>query len=190
MILIVDNYDSFVYNISRYLLLEGQATTVVRDGDISVALLKELSPAAIVISPGPGNPTHCPGSLTTIEWANGRVPLLGICLGHQCLGYAHGMRIDRAMEPMHGRASSIYHDGVGLFRGLNSPLTAGRYHSLIVQQGDGRTDLRVDAHSEQGEIMAVADERGLAFGIQFHPESVLTPQGHDLIRNFLAMAGG
>jgi para-aminobenzoate synthetase component 2 len=190
MILIIDNYDSFVFNIARYLTELGEETRVVRNDAIDAAGAAALQPDAIVISPGPGRPRDAGQSLAIVEDLHARIPILGICLGHQCIGEVFGGRVVRAREPMHGRASAIHHDGKGLFAGLPNPFQGGRYHSLTVELDDGAGPLAVTARSGSGEIMALAHRRALTFGVQFHPESVNTEHGHTLLGNFLAIAKG
>lgn len=189
MILVIDNYDSFVFNIARYLAELGAEAKVVRNDDISADDVLAIAPRAIVISPGPCTPGEAGISTELVGRCSGRIPILGVCLGHQCIGAAFGARIGRARRPMHGRSSSIRHEGDGLFAGLPSPLTVGRYHSLVVElAGDAESALQPTAWSEEGEIMAVAHQDAATFGVQFHPESVLTEGGHRLIANFLGLA--
>lgn len=191
MILLIDNYDSFVFNVARYLEEIGGAVTTVRNDAISVEALGALDAEAIVISPGPCSPAEAGVSLAVIERFSGRVPILGVCLGHQAIGAAFGGRVGRARRPLHGRGSEIRHGGNGVFRGLPSPFTAGRYHSLIVEPTPAlERQVSVEAWSEEGEIMALAHRRHPTFGVQFHPESVLTRHGHAIFRNFLDHARG
>ncbi|WP_333822071.1 anthranilate synthase component II [Pinisolibacter sp.] len=187
MILVLDNYDSFVANIGRYFRNLGASTVEVRNDAITVDEVERLAPRALVISPGPGRPREAGVSEALIRRFSGRVPILGICLGHQAIGEVFGGRIARAREPMHGRASPIDHDGDGLFAKLPRPTTVGRYHSLIVEVDDA-PDLIVTARSEAGEIMGLRHRVHPTHGVQFHPESVLTPQGAALFDNFLAIA--
>lgn len=188
MIIVVDNYDSFVFNIARYLRELGCTVTVVRNDAVDVAGLAAMQPAAIVLSPGPCTPAEAGISRDVARAFSGQVPLLGICLGHQCIGEVFGGRVVRARVPMHGRAGPVLHTGEGLFAGMPQPLAAGRYHSLIVELDDESGPLRVTARSPEGEIMALAHRSHPTYGIQFHPESVLTPQGKALLANFLACA--
>jgi para-aminobenzoate synthetase component II len=187
MIAIIDNYDSFVFNVARYLRELGEETIVLRNDAVDVAGLLALAPRAIVLSPGPCAPAQAGVSLDVIRALTGRLPILGICLGHQCIGEAFGGRVVRAQHPMHGRASEITHAATGLFAGLPNPLRAGRYHSLIVELDDPDGPLAVTARSEDGEIMALAHRAAPTYGVQFHPESVLTAHGHDLLANFLRL---
>lgn len=184
MILIVDNYDSFVFNVARYFEELGARPHVLRNDAVDGETVTALGARAIVLSPGPCAPQDAGASLDLVRLFSGKLPLLGICLGHQCIGEAFGGRTVHARTPMHGRASAIEHDGTGLFAQLPRPFIAGRYHSLIVELGE-EGPLEVTARSGDGEIMALAHRHHPTFGVQFHPESILTPQGHDIIRAFL-----
>ncbi|TNC08419.1 aminodeoxychorismate/anthranilate synthase component II [Methylobacterium terricola] len=189
MILVIDNYDSFVFNVVRYIEELGAETRVLRNDALDVAGIRGLSPEAVVISPGPCSPAEAGVSLPAIRALSGEVPLLGVCLGHQCIGAAFGGRVARARQPLHGHATLIAHDGRGLFRDLPAPLTVGRYHSLIVAPEPGMEQhLTVDAVSPEGEVMALSHRRHPTYGVQFHPESVLTEHGHALFGNFLDLA--
>jgi para-aminobenzoate synthetase component II len=181
MILIIDNYDSFVHNIARYFVELGETVEVVRNDEVED---RHLRARAIVISPGPCTPNEAGVSLDVIRVHSGRVPILGICLGHQAIGQAFGGTVLRAKTPLHGDASPIKHTGQGLFEGLPQGFSAGRYHSLIVE-GVEATALHVTARSDDGEIMGLQHESHPTFGMQFHPESILTQHGHDMLRNFL-----
>jgi para-aminobenzoate synthetase component II len=184
MILIVDNYDSFVFNVSRYFEEAGARPHVLRNDAVTVDDVERLGAKALVLSPGPKTPREAGASLDLIRVFSGRLPILGICLGHQCIGEVFGGRTTHARTPMHGRASAIQHRGGGLFARLPQPFEAGRYHSLIVEIGEDGP-LEVTARSGDGEIMALAHRQHPTFGVQFHPESILTPHGHDIIRAFL-----
>jgi len=189
MILVIDNYDSFVFNVVRYVEELGAAVRVERNDALDVAGIRALRPEAVVISPGPCSPAEAGVSLPAIRELSGAVPLLGVCLGHQCIGAAFGGRVARAQHPLHGHATPIDHDGQRLFRGLPAPLTVGRYHSLIVAPEPGMEHhLSVDAVSAEGEVMALSHRRHPTYGVQFHPESVLTEHGHALFENFLDLA--
>ena len=189
MIAIIDNYDSFVFNIARYFRELGEATEVIRNDVIGLSDVVRLRPHAVVISPGPCTPTEAGISTAVVRELSGRIPILGICLGHQCIGSVFGARVVRARRPMHGQASHVIHDRRGLFKGLPSPLCAGRYHSLIVEFDDlCRSPLVVSARSDDGEIMALAHRHQPTYGVQFHPESILTQHGHALLTNFLRLA--
>ncbi|GLK78566.1 anthranilate synthase component II [Methylopila turkensis] len=189
MILVVDNYDSFVFNVARYIEELGREVRVARNDAITVEEIVRLDPEAVVVSPGPCTPTEAGVSLPLVRALSGRLPILGICLGHQAIGEAFGGRVVRARRPLHGRASRVAHDGTGLFEGLASPLTVGRYHSLIVEFDEGYAGpLRVTARSEEGEVMALEHAEHPTYGVQFHPESILTESGHGLLRNFFDAA--
>lgn len=189
MILVIDNYDSFVANVARHFRVLGAETRLVRNDRIDVAGIRALGPRAVVVSPGPCTPAEAGVSNAVLEALSGSVPILGVCLGHQCMGAVWGARVTRARTPMHGRASLIAHDGTGLFAGLPSPLAVGRYHSLVVEIDDAETSpLRVTARSEDGEIMALEHRTDPTWGVQFHPESVLTEGGMTLFGNFLRLA--
>jgi para-aminobenzoate synthetase component II len=181
VILLIDNYDSFVHNIARYLIELGQVVKLRRNDEVGEA---DLQAKAIVISPGPCTPHEAGVSLDVVRKFSGRIPILGICLGHQVIGQVFGGKVVRAQHPMHGDSSEIRHDGTGVFAGLPQNFNAGRYHSLIVQDV-ADTDLRVTATSWDGEIMGLAHKTHPTFGVQFHPESILTEHGYDLLRNFL-----
>ncbi len=184
MILIIDNYDSFVHNLARYVREAGCEATVVRNDAAAAEALLRAAPDAVVISPGPKTPAEAGLSLDLIRKLPIEIPLLGVCLGHQCLVEAFGGRTVRSREPLHGEASAIDHDGRGLFAGLASPMLAGRYHSLVSELApDG--PLSACAFSEAGEVMGVRHQTAPWHGVQFHPESLLTPDGRRLIGNFL-----
>jgi anthranilate synthase component 2/para-aminobenzoate synthetase component 2 len=189
MILLVDNYDSFVFNLARYLRRLGQATQVVRNTAVDLAAVEKLEPDALVISPGPCAPSQAGCSLELARHLCGRLPILGICLGHQVIAEALGGRIKRAREPVHGRASPIHHAGRGVFAGLPAPLAGGRYHSLIVDETAVPVNLEVTAWTEDGTIMALEHRRFPVVGLQFHPESILTQFGFALLDAFLQRAG-
>lgn len=189
MIVIIDNYDSFVFNIARYFRKLGAATRVVRNDAMDVSELADLRPRAVVISPGPCTPIEAGISTAVVRELSGQVPILGICLGHQCIGTVFGARVTRARRPMHGRSSYVTHEGGGLFKELPSPLCVGRYHSLIVElDPSSARHLTVTALSDDGELMALAHRDQPTYGVQFHPESILTPQGDVLFANFLRLA--
>ena len=189
MILVVDNYDSFVHNVARYFAMLGAETRVIRNDALTIADIRRLSPDAIVLSPGPCTPAEAGISCTILRELSGIVPILGVCLGHQCIGEVFGGRVARATHPLHGQASEIRHTGLGLFSGLPQPLHAGRYHSLAVEPTRAmEIALSVDAWSPEGEIMALSHKTHPTWGVQFHPESVLTPSGLALFGNFLALS--
>jgi anthranilate synthase/aminodeoxychorismate synthase-like glutamine amidotransferase len=186
-VLVIDNYDSFVFNLVQYLGELGVDPTVRRNDALTVGDALALEPDAILLSPGPGRPEDAGILCPLIEAAAGRVPLLGVCLGHQAIGYVFGAEIVRAPELMHGKTSLVRHDGAGVFAGLPSPLEATRYHSLIVERDTLPAVLEVTAETADGVVMGLR-HRDLAIeGVQFHPESILTVAGHDLLRNWLAL---
>ena len=189
MVFMLDNYDSFTFNLVQYLQMLGQEVVTARNDQITVAELLALQPAAIVISPGPCTPAEAGISVPLVQAASGRIPLLGVCLGHQSIGAAFGGRIIKAKRLMHGKTSQITHDGTGLFAGLKSPFSAIRYHSLVIDATALPACLTVTATSEDGEIMAVRHNEHRTLGVQFHPESILTPSGKRILANFLELAG-
>jgi len=182
MILIVDNYDSFVHNVARYFEELGEAARVVRNDAVT---RRDLDAKAIVISPGPCTPHEAGASIDIVREFSGKLPILGICLGHQVIGEVFGGLVTRARRPMHGDSSEINHDGKHLFDGLPQRFSAGRYHSLIVDLDGRDTPLVVTARSDEGEIMGLRHKSHPTFGLQFHPESILTKHGYDMLRNFL-----
>ncbi len=185
MILVIDNYDSFVHNLARYIRELGWTTSVVRNDAIDESGVAALAPSHIVLSPGPCAPDQAGISVKLVKRFGATIPILGICLGHQCIGQALGGRVVRARRPMHGKVSEIHHDGSGVFAGLPNPLHGARYHSLAVAAEGLPDDLVVNARSEEGEIMAFRHRHRPVVGLQFHPEAVLTEHGHDLLRRFL-----
>ena len=185
---VVDNYDSFVYNLVQYLGELGADPSVRRHDAVSLDEAAELVPDAVLGSPGPGRPEEAGGAVEIIRGAAGRIPVLGVCLGHQCIGAAWGARVERAPQVMHGKTSQIHHNGTGLFSGLSSPLEATRYHSLIVEESSLPDELEVVATSDDGLVMGLRHRDLDVEGVQFHPESILTEDGHGLLSNFLARA--
>lgn len=184
MIVVIDNYDSFTYNLVQYLGELGAEVTVRRNDAVTADEVEAMNPSHLVISPGPGTPGDAGVSVDLIRRFSGRVPILGVCLGHQCLATAFGGTVAGAKRLMHGKTSAITHDGTGLLAGLPSPLTATRYHSLAVLKPVPAA-LRCSAWSEEGEIMALSHRTHPTYGLQFHPESILTERGHDILRRFL-----
>ena len=185
MILVIDNYDSFTYNLVQYLGELDQDPVVRRNDEISIEEVEELRPARIVISPGPGRPSAAGISLMLIQHFAGRVPLLGVCLGHQAIAQAFGASIVRATEVMHGKSSEVLHDGRTIFEGLESPFAAGRYHSLVVSPETMPECLEVSARTREGVIMGLRHREKHVEGVQFHPESILTSAGKRLLLNFV-----
>lgn len=185
MILLIDNYDSFVYNLARYVRELGETPVVRRHDALTVDEILADPPSHIIISPGPCSPAEAGISTELVSRAGPTIPILGVCLGHQCIGAAYGGEIVRAGKPMHGKTSRIHHLGTGLFTGLPSPFRATRYHSLVIAPASVPAELEVVATSEDGEIMAVQHVRDPVYGVQFHPESVLTEQGYRLVDHFL-----
>ncbi len=189
MILLIDNYDSFVYNLARYVRELGCETRVIRNDQLSLADVSSLAPRAIILSPGPCTPNEAGISVPLVREYAGVVPILGVCLGHQAIAAAAGGRIIRAEEPIHGRTSWIRHSRTALFEGVANPFLAARYHSLIVDEATLPASLTVTARTTDGVPMALEDGPRRLFGLQFHPESVLTQFGHQLLANFLRLAG-
>lgn len=187
MILLIDNYDSFVHNLARYFAAEGQETRIIRNDAVTVEEIRNLNPLALVLSPGPCTPQQAGICIDAIRRLGAEIPILGVCLGHQAIADAYGGRTTRAPKPVHGRASLIRHDGDDLFSGLSPDFSGGRYHSLCVEIPDG-TALRVTARTTDGIIMALRHESFPVYGVQFHPESVLTDGGIRIIRNFITIA--
>ena len=187
MIVIIDNYDSFTYNVVQGIEKLGARTRVYRNDAISLSELKELAPNALILSPGPCTPGEAGISIGVVRKFSGVLPILGICLGHQTIVQAFGGRIMHAKQIMHGKQSRIKHDRSGIFQWLPNPFLAGRYHSWVADSNNLPSCLSVCAHSEDGEIMAVSHKEEITIGIQFHPESILTPTGDKLLQNFLDM---
>jgi anthranilate synthase component 2 len=185
MILLLDNYDSFVYNLARYVRELGETPVVHRHDALTVDDVAAMAPSHVIISPGPCSPAEAGISTELVRRLGATVPILGVCLGHQCIGAAYGGEIVRAGRPMHGKTSLIHHQGGGLFHGLPNPFRATRYHSLVIAPASVPPDLEVLATSEDGEIMAVRHVRHPVHGVQFHPESVLTEHGYRLVDHFL-----
>lgn len=189
MILLIDNYDSFVFNLARYFQRLGQVTQVVRNTAIDVDGVRALRPDAVVLSPGPCTPREAGCSLEVVRQLADEAPMLGVCLGHQVIAAAFGGRIVRAQEPVHGRTSPIRHDGRGIFAGLPNPIVGCRYHSLVVDRASLPGTLEVAAWTEDGTVMAIRHRQRPIVGLQFHPESILTDCGYPLLAAFLRLAG-
>ena len=190
LLVVIDNYDSFTYNLVQYLGMLGARLAVYRNDAIDLAGLEALQPSQLVISPGPCSPKEAGISVAAIRHFAGRLPILGVCLGHQCLGEAFGGRVIRAPRLMHGKTSLIYHDGKDIFQGIPSPFEATRYHSLIVERETLPDCLEVSAQTAVGEIMGLRHRQYAIFGVQFHPESILTVEGMNILRNFLKRRRG
>ena len=188
MILMIDNYDSFTYNLVQYLGELGEELLVKRNDQITARAVAKLRPSSIVISPGPGSPKDAGVSNELIKTFAGRIPILGVCLGHQCIGEVFGGTVVRAARPMHGKTSRIFHTQTAIFAGLPNPFEATRYHSLIVKRERLPAALAVTAWTQSKEIMGLQHRRAPVYGVQFHPESILTLVGKDLLRNFLVLA--
>ena len=188
MLLMIDNYDSFTYNLVQYLGELGQEVQVYRNDEITLDGIAGLAPERVVISPGPCTPNEAGVSVPLIQRFAGRIPILGVCLGHQSIGQAFGGRIVHAAQLMHGKTSLIHHQAAGVFRGLKEPLTATRYHSLVIERSSLPEELEVTAWTDDGDIMGVRHRSLPVEGVQFHPESILTEQGHELLRNFLTQS--
>jgi anthranilate synthase/aminodeoxychorismate synthase-like glutamine amidotransferase len=185
-VVVIDNYDSFVYNLVQYLGELGAQPVVHRHDALTLEQLRDLEPDAVLVSPGPGRPEDAGVSNDAIRaFGEHGVPVLGVCLGHQCIGQVYGGRVERAPRVMHGKTSEITHDGAGVFAGVTSPFTATRYHSLVVARDSVPEELEVTAESEDGLVMGLRHREHPIEGVQFHPESILTESGHDLLRNFL-----
>ena len=190
MILVIDNYDSFVYNIVQYIGEWEKNIRVFRNDQITTKQISGLDPDAILISPGPGNPSQAGVSVDAVRTFAGKIPILGVCLGHQCIGEAFGGKVVRAKNLMHGKVSAIYHDGKTIFAGLSNPFDATRYHSLIVEGESLPRELSISAWTKEGEIMGLRHKVYPVEGVQFHPESILTCEGKKLLRHFVKMRVG
>jgi len=184
LMVVIDNYDSFTYNLVQYLGILGAKLAVFRNDEIDLAGLDALQPSHLIISPGPCSPKEAGISVAAIQHFAGRIPILGVCLGHQSLGEAFGGRVIRAPRLMHGKTSLVYHDGRDIFQGIPSPFEATRYHSLIVERETLPECLEVSAQTAVGEIMGLRHKQQAIFGVQFHPESILTAEGMNILRNF------
>ena len=184
-VLVIDNYDSFVYNLVQYLGELGAEPLVLRNDELSIPQIIALEPEAVLVSPGPGTPDDAGVSNDVIRTFAGKVPVLGVCLGHQCIGQVYGGEVVRAPQVMHGKTSLIRHHGVGVFQGLPDPIEATRYHSLVVDRASVPATLEITAETDDGIVMGLRHRELGVEGVQFHPESILTAGGHDMIRNFL-----
>jgi len=188
MVILIDNYDSFVYNLAQYLGELGWEPAVYRNDRVTLAQIESLNPTHIIISPGPCTPLEA-GISNDIIWRfAGRIPILGVCLGHQCIGYVNGGQIVRATVPTHGKSSLVYHDGRTVYHNLPNPFEAGRYHSLVVKRDTFPSSLVLTAETDDGVVMGIRHRDYVVEGVQFHPESIMTKVGHDVLRNFLSFS--
>lgn len=185
MILVIDNYDSFTYNLVQYLGELGEQVEVYRNDEIDIEGIEKLQPNHLLLSPGPCTPNEAGITLDVIAHFKGKIPIFGVCLGHQAIGQAFGGKVVRAQRLMHGKTSPIYHEGQSVFKGLPSPFTATRYHSLLVERESLPECLEITASTEEGEIMGLRHREYPIEGVQFHPESIITDHGHQMLRNFL-----
>ena len=185
MVIIIDNYDSFAYNLAQYLGELGWEPAVYRNDQVTLAQIESLSPSHIIISPGPGTPLEAGISNDVVRYFAGRIPILGVCLGHQCIGYVYGGQIAGADVPTHGKSSLVYHDGMTIYENLPNPFEGGRYHSLVLKWDTYPSELELTARTEDGVIMGIRHRDYVVEGVQFHPESIMTDVGHDVLRNFL-----
>jgi anthranilate synthase/aminodeoxychorismate synthase-like glutamine amidotransferase len=192
MILLIDNYDSFTYNLVQYFAELGEQVLVRRNDEISLTQIAAIRPSYLVISPGPCSPDQAGISLAAIQHFAGQIPILGVCLGHQAIAQAFGAKVVRAKAVMHGKNSLIKHRDQGLFKGLNNPLSVTRYHSLVVDKESVPADFSIEAWTaaDESEIMALSHKKLPVYGVQFHPEAILTEQGHQLLQNFLTLCKG
>jgi len=188
MILMIDNYDSFTYNLVHYLSELGEEVTVARNDKISLEDVGKMSPEIIVVSPGPCTPKEAGVSVDAIKEFAGRTPILGVCLGHQSMAYAYGAEIVRAGRLLHGKTSPIRHDEKGIYKDIPNPFEATRYHSLLIEKGTLPDEFEVSAWTDEGEIMGIRHKEHLMEGVQYHPESILTKHGKDILRNFIELA--
>ncbi len=187
MLVLLDNYDSFTYNLLHYIEQEGEKVKIFRNDEVTPEQVLELNPSGIVISPGPCDPIRAGISMKLIEKAAGKVPVLGVCLGHQAIGEVFGGKVIRADMPMHGKISKINHNGTGLFKNVPSPFNATRYHSLIVERESLPETLQITAYTDDNVIMGLSHKEYQVHGVQFHPESIASEQGHEMIRNFISI---
>lgn len=186
-VLLVDNYDSFTYNLYQYMTELGAEVFVKRNDEVDNNYILKTKPDKIVISPGPGRPENAGNSCSIIKEFFRKIPILGVCLGHQCIGYVFGGRIINAKKIMHGKVSKIKHDGKYIFENIENPFTATRYHSLVIDRKNFPEELKISATSEESEIMGIKHRKEPLFGVQFHPESILTPSGKKILENFLKL---
>ncbi|MDI3528320.1 MAG: anthranilate synthase component [Thermoanaerobacter sp.] len=185
MILIIDNYDSFTYNLYQYVGEMNNKIFVIRNDEVSVKDIEKLNPEKIILSPGPGRPENAGICVDVIKSLGDKIPILGICLGHQAIGYAYGAKIVKANKIMHGKTSLVFHKGEEIFKDIKNPIVAMRYHSLVIDRQTLPRNLEITAYTEEGVIMGVRHNKYPVYGLQFHPESILTEQGKEILRNFL-----
>ena len=185
MVIVIDNYDSFVYNLAQYLGELGWEPVVYRNDQVTLAEIESLSPSHIIISPGPRTPLEAGISNDVVRHFGGKIPILGVCLGHQCIGYVYGGQIVGAPVPTHGKSSLVYHDSKTIYKSLPNPFEGGRYHSLVVEREAFPSVLELTAATSDGVVMGVRHKEYVVEGVQFHPESIMTDVGHDVLRNFL-----
>ena len=188
MVIVIDNYDSFVFNLAQYLGELGWEPLVYRNDQVTLEQIEGLSPSHIIISPGPGTPLETGISNSVIRHFAGSIPILGVCLGHQCIGYVYGGQVVHAPVPTHGKSSLIYHDGRTIYQGLPRPFEAGRYHSLVIKEATLPAALELTAITGDGVVMGVRHKEYVVEGVQFHPESIMTDVGHDILKNFLGFS--
>ena len=188
MILMIDNYDSFVYNLVQYLGELGEYVIIKRNDEISISEIENLNPEMILLSPGPCSPNESGICIDIVNHFKGKKPIFGICLGHQTIGHVFGANIIKAIRPVHGKVHSIKHNNKGVFENLNNPLNVTRYHSLVIDNNNLPKDLEITALTDENEIMGIRHKKYLIEGVQFHPEAILSEQGHDILRNFLKQA--
>lgn len=188
MILMIDNYDSFVYNLVQYIEELGEIVVVKRNNEIKISDIEELNPEVIVLSPGPCSPKEAGVCIDIVDYFKGKKPILGICLGHQTIGHVFGGNIIKAQQPVHGKVHSINHINKGVFSGLKNPLNVTRYHSLIIDSNKVPEELEVTATTDKGEIMGIRHKKYLIEGVQFHPEAILSEYGHEMLKNFITEA--
>ena len=188
MVIVIDNYDSFVYNLAQYLGELGWEPMVYRNDQVTLEQIESLSPSHILISPGPGTPLETGISNDVIRQFAGSIPILGVCLGHQCIGYVYGGQVIHAPVPTHGKSSLVYHDGRTIYQGLPRPFEAGRYHSLVIKEATLPAALELTAMTGDGIVMGVRHKEYVVEGVQFHPESIMTDVGHDILKNFLGFS--
>lgn len=185
MILMIDNYDSFVYNLVQYMGELGEEILVKRNNEITLEEIESLNPEIIVLSPGPCSPTEAGICIDVVNHFKGKKPILGICLGHQTIGHVFGGQVVKALEPVHGKVDPIKHSSKGVFRNLSNPLNVTRYHSLVVDEKSLPEELEITALTKEGEIMGIRHKKYLIEGVQFHPEAILSQQGHEILKNFI-----